>query len=218
MQNYLSQALHVIGQSVLIPCLIILILLIIAALIEAGDILFEGLKERKKYQKDITGLILKIQDAGKQEESDRISSICSLIEESNLLPRQKRAINEVFESVETGACKASVVALAARIISYEEEYYDKQISVTNLIAKLGPMFGLLGTLIPLGPGIIALGNGDTATLASSIGVAFDTTIAGLLAAGIAIVISGIRKRWYSNYMDSLDTLLECIIEEVVKND
>lgn len=39
------------------------------------------------------------------------------------------------------------------------------------------MLGLLGTLIPLGPGIIALGQGDTQTLSTSLLTAFDTTIA-----------------------------------------
>ena len=37
-----------------------------------------------------------------------------------------------------------------------------------MIAKLGPMFGLLGPLIPLGPGIVALGQGDTVTLSEYI--------------------------------------------------
>lgn len=37
----------------------------------------------------------------------------------------------------------------------------------NTVAKLGPMFGLLGTLIPLGPGIVALGRSDTAALSQS---------------------------------------------------
>lgn len=54
-----------------------------------------------------------------------------------------------------------------------------------MIAKLGPMFGLLGTLIPLGPGIVALGQGDTVTLSESMNVAFDTTIAGVISAAVA---------------------------------
>lgn len=58
-----------------------------------------------------------------------------------------------------------------------------------MIAKLGPMFGLLGTLIPLGPGIVALGQGDTVTLSESMNVAFDTTIAGVISAAVASVIS-----------------------------
>lgn len=41
--------------------------------------------------------------------------------------------------------------------------------------QLGPILGLLGTLIPLGPGLAALGSGDIVTLAEALTVAFDTT-------------------------------------------
>ena len=85
-----------------------------------------------------------------------------------------------------------------------------------MIAKLGPMFGLLGTLIPLGPGIVALGQGDTVTLSESMNVAFDTTIAGVISAA-ASVISHIRKRWYNDDMVSLETLMEAVLEEVTSD-
>ena len=74
------------------------------------------------------------------------------------------------------------------------------------------MFGLLGTLIPLGPGIIALGQGDTMTLSQSLMTAFDTTIAGLIVAAIAIVISTIRRCWYNNYISVLETVMDCVVE------
>jgi biopolymer transport protein ExbB/TolQ len=74
------------------------------------------------------------------------------------------------------------------------------------------MFGLLGTLIPLGPGIIALGQGDTFTLSSSLLTAFDTTIAGLLAAAVATVVSALRKSWYKEYMSVLEVLSQCILD------
>ena len=215
MKDLFAEILHSIGQTVLIPTLVILVALFIVALIEIGDILAEGFRERRNYEKNVRGLIMKIQNTDNSQGAEKI---WEYIEESALLARQKKAIREVLDSLKTGTSKESVLALASRILSFEEAHYDKQISITNLVAKLGPMFGLLGTLIPLGPGIIALGKGDTETLASSIGIAFDTTIAGLLAASAAIVISGLRKRWYNDYMDTLETLLVCIIEEVCRDD
>ena len=77
--------------------------------------------------------------------------------------------------------------------------------------------GLLGTLIPLGPGIVALGQGDTVTLSESMNVAFDTTIAGVISAAVASVISHIRKRWYNDDMVSLETLMEAVLEEVTSD-
>ena len=102
--------------------------------------------------------------------------------------------------------------LAANLLEREQERYDAKLKPTDLLSKLGPMFGLLGTLIPLGPGIIALGQGDTMTLSQSLMTAFDTTIAGLIVAAIAIVISTIRRGWYNNYMSVLETVMDCVVE------
>ena len=57
--------------------------------------------------------------------------------------------------------------------------------------QLGPILGLLGTLIPLGPGLAALGSGDIVTLVEALTVAFDTTVTGL-------VIGVLAYFWYLN--------------------
>lgn len=88
------------------------------------------------------------------------------------------------------------------------------IKFTDLASKLGPMLGLLGTLIPLGPGIIALGQGDTYTLSVSLMTAFDTTVAGLCIAAVCMIVSTIRRRWYAAYMADLETLTSCVCERV----
>ena len=78
------------------------------------------------------------------------------------------------------------------------------------------MFGLMGTLIPLGPGIVALGQGQTDILAASIGVAFDTTVAGLITAGVAYVVGRIRGNWYENYLGALEAAMCTMLEKVEK--
>ncbi len=69
----------------------------------------------------------------------------------------------------------------------------------------------MGTLIPMGPGLAALGSGDVTTLASAMIVAFDTTVVGVGAGALAYVISKIRKRWYSKYLSSLDVLIDALL-------
>ncbi|MDD2554262.1 MAG: MotA/TolQ/ExbB proton channel family protein, partial [Desulfotomaculaceae bacterium] len=48
--------------------------------------------------------------------------------------------------------------------------------------------------------------------ADSLLTAFDATVTGLAAAGIAFFISRLRKRWYEDYLSSLEALLEGILE------
>ena len=103
-------------------------------------------------------------------------------------------------------------SLGANLLEREQSHYDGILKCTDLVSKLAPMLGLMGTLIPLGPGIMALGRGDTYTLSVSLLTAFDTTIAGLIAAAFCLVISTVRRRWYAGYMADLETLMDCVLE------
>ncbi|MDR3148716.1 MAG: MotA/TolQ/ExbB proton channel family protein [Oscillospiraceae bacterium] len=108
---------------------------------------------------------------------------------------------------------APAEGLAVSLVRDEKRRCEGIVKLTDGIAKLGPMFGLLGTLIPLGPGIIALGRGDTYTLSLSLLTAFDTTIAGLIAAAAAFVISGVRKKWYGKHIAVLEAEMEALLDE-----
>ena len=84
------------------------------------------------------------------------------------------------------------------------------------MTRLGPTLGLMGTLIPMGPGLAALGGGDIQGLADAIVIAFDTTVVGLAAGGVAYVISKIRRRWYEEDISNLETLMESVLEVLKK--
>ena len=84
---------------------------------------------------------------------------------------------------------------------------------TDLMAKVAPMMGLVCTLVPLGPGIVAMGQGDMNTLSSSLGVAFDGTVAGLVSAMVAMCVSHVRKRWYSSYQAAVEALMTAVLEK-----
>jgi biopolymer transport protein ExbB/TolQ len=72
----------------------------------------------------------------------------------------------------------------------------KRIERADFIARLAPMLGLMGTLIPLGPGLAALGDGELTILTTAMTVAFDTTVVGLLAGMVGFVLARMRRRWY----------------------
>lgn len=100
----------------------------------------------------------------------------------------------------------------------EEELSRRELSLarrlerTDLLVKLGPALGLVGTLIPLGPGLAALGRGEVRVLAESLTVAFDTTILGLLVGASAYVVSRVRRRWYEEHLARVTASLERRIE------
>ena len=74
----------------------------------------------------------------------------------------------------------------------------------DMLARVGPMLGLMGTLIPLGPGLTALGRGDLATLAAAVTVAFDTTVLGLAVGIVGFCLGRARRRLYDRMLDVLE--------------
>jgi biopolymer transport protein ExbB/TolQ len=74
----------------------------------------------------------------------------------------------------------------------------------DLLARIPPMLGLMATIIPLGPGLAALGQGNPAQLASAVTVAFDATVLGLVAGIGGLVIGKLRRRWYEEALESME--------------
>lgn len=84
-----------------------------------------------------------------------------------------------------------------------ERVARRRIERVDILARLAPILGVMGTLIPLGPGLAAMSEGDLATLSRAVITAFDTTVMGLLAGAVAYVIGRLRRRWYDALLDEL---------------
>jgi len=197
--------LHEIGQIMKIPCMVILIILAVIAVWQIGDFLMELFTERRTRQKDIEGLLDSLRSCGKE-------GLSETIRQSSLPRAEKRMLEKLADS--GGWSRSERTVMAQKYLADEEARYERRTAIPEILAKQGPIYGLLGTLIPLGPGIIALGLGDTETLSGAIGIAFDTTIAGLLAAAVGSLISNIRNRWYDGYLADFEALLEYVLEGV----
>ncbi|MCD7982060.1 MAG: MotA/TolQ/ExbB proton channel family protein [Clostridiales bacterium] len=198
-----SSALRSISGALETPVIIILLIFIAATLVLLGSLVVEFFTERRRLKVRLPLLVDQLRNGEKP--------IAQTVEESGLLKRQKKALTEL--TLHPQLTDVMREALAVRLLEEEKNRFDAIVKISEIIARLGPMLGLLGTLIPLGPGIVALGQGDTYTLSTSLLTAFDTTIAGLVCAAVATVISTIRKSWYGNYMSILDALMECVLEE-----
>jgi biopolymer transport protein ExbB/TolQ len=202
MTDSLSNTLRAIASAMQGPVTVILLLLLAVTVIMAGTLVAELLTERRHMKVQLPQLL------GQLEAAER--PLADIIADSQLLKRQKTALLTVCAQTNLTSLKRE--SLAAELLEQERAHYDLRVKITDLVMKLGPMFGLLGTLIPLGPGIIALGRGDTYTLSLSLLTAFDTTIAGILAAAGATVLSTVRRRWYTRYMGLLTSVMECLLE------
>ena len=80
----------------------------------------------------------------------------------------------------------------------------------SFITRVAPILGLMGTLIPLGPALSGLANGNMAALSGNLIVAFTATVVGLLISGVAYGMGLARRTWYSRDLSSLEFLVDTI--------
>lgn len=84
----------------------------------------------------------------------------------------------------------------------------RRLERTRMLIRLGPILGLMGTLIPISPALVGLAQGDVQTLSDNLVIAFSTTVVGLLIGGIGYAISTVRERVYTRDVSDIEYALE----------
>ena len=197
----LNDVLRMIASSLQAPVVVLLIALVCIMVVIVGMLIAEAFTERMQCKVSLPRLV----DNLRHQADTR-----AVIENSDLLNRQKDALHEIMSHPDID--EASRESLAVNIVAQEQAHFDVRVKITDTIAKVAPMLGLMGTLIPLGPGLIAIGEGNTEVLSQSLLIAFDTTILGLIVAATALVVSVIRKTWYARYMAAFESAAECTLQ------
>lgn len=201
--EYLSGALDVISQSLTIPVLVLLLIIAIISVIALGGFISEYTSRKKVGVGKIRDLIFKINAASS------VDNLIDIISSSEISKSQKKVLTEIAKTNDLDS--DSREALARKLVEHEEEKIDKNLRNTDIITRVGPTLGLMGTLIPLGPGLAALGTGDINTLADSLTIAFDTTVVGIGSGALCYFISKIRRGWYDQYLSDLDALSDAVL-------
>ena len=101
-------------------------------------------------------------------------------------------------------------ALKDKLLSEFEIYADKDMAWPRYLAKLGPMLGLMGTLIPMGPALVGLSTGDIGSMAYNMQVAFATTVVGMVSAAIGYFTEQVKQRWYLRDLTALQYLSDVL--------
>lgn len=76
-----------------------------------------------------------------------------------------------------------------------ELWIMKQLELLRLTSRVTPLLGLVATLIPMGPALLALSENNTAAVGDNMVVAFAGVTLALIAASLSFVVLNIRRRW-----------------------
>ena len=73
----------------------------------------------------------------------------------------------------------------------------KRLEAARIATRVAPMLGLVATMIPMGPALKALADGQLAEVSANLTVAFSAVILALLAASLTYLTVNVRRRWYA---------------------
>ncbi|RAP50041.1 MAG: hypothetical protein BZ136_02295 [Methanosphaera sp. rholeuAM74] len=201
----LTSLINTVAQSLLIPVLIVLVVIIIWTLVEIGIIVAEYSKRAKITDEQLDAIVTNVSHA---ENTDQVEYI---IRSSNL---NKEYVDVLLKVLGGHRFTDNTrEAYSRKVIDSQEFVMGRTLRRTDIISRIGSGCGLLGTLIPLGPGLASLGSGDIATLSAQLIIAFNTTTVGLAASLVAYVMGKIRRSWYDEDMSNVYVIAEAIAEK-----
>ena len=193
--NYITDILYWISSGLLVPVILILIFFFLRSLLLLGGFFSQYLTMRK------SGILL--QKEVKQLTADNLYTL------SDHLPKGKLpVVTCISKMLENRNSPAKVTFL----LDEYECLVERELETPKMFTKMGPMLGLMGTLIPMGPALVGLSSGDIASMAYNMQVAFAATVIGLFAGGIGFVVKAVKQRWYRRDMGMLNYIADMLDE------
>ena len=195
--TYISDFLFWISTGLLVPVIILLLVLFGRALLLLGTFFGQYMNMRKLHGTVIVEM-----------ENLTVDNVSSL---STRLPVQTSSLllSYIHRMLNAQGCHAQI----NRLLSQYEIAADKEMGISKTLSKLGPVLGLMGTLIPMGPALVGLSTGDIASMAYNMQVAFATTVVGLFSGAVGVVTLQVKKRWHMQELTQLEFLAELLTSE-----
>ena len=192
----ISKVLFWVANSLLIPDIIILLFLFARALLLLGSFYNQYMVKRKS-DKSFNTLIksLTMDSVGKLR--------AELPEKDNSL-----FIKYLRDLLTTSPNEA----YSDFLLSNFENEAEKDSSLSKLLAKMGPVLGLIGTLIAMSPALVGLSSGDISGMAYNMQVVFATTVVGLVVSAVGLVTLQFKQRWYARDVNNLDYVSRVLTE------
>jgi len=178
----ISQVLFWVANSLLIPDIILLLLLFIRSLLLIGGVYNQYMTKRKN-DKQMNRLI-------KELTPDTIGELKGALpgRDNSLYIRYLRDLLTTPPSPDYS--------------DYLITNFD--VILSKLLAKMGPVLGLIGTLIAMSPALVGLSTGDIAGMTYNMQVVFATTVVGLVVSAVGLVSLQFKQRWYAKDVNNLD--------------
>lgn len=193
--NLISNILYWISTGLLVPVIVLLIFFFIRAIILVGNFFGQYVTMKKSSA---------VLDRGvKRLSADTLDEFVASLPPADAADPVVGYIREVAVN---GGDRARVELL----VSEYEIAADKNLALSKTMTKMGPILGLMGTLIPMGPALVGLATGDIASMAYNMQVAFATTVVGLVVSAVGFLTQQVRERWFVKNLATLEFVAQVV--------
>ncbi|MGV8138975.1 MAG: MotA/TolQ/ExbB proton channel family protein [Mangrovibacterium sp.] len=195
--NTLTGALYWISTGLLVPVIVLLLILFLQALIMIGTF-YGQYVTRKKTDRLLSGIL----DTLNSSQMDSLEP---------MLPQNMSSLHLIYLRKLLVAKDSE--AHCHRLLANFEIEADSDLAKSKTLTKLGPILGLMGTLIPMGPALVGLSTGDIGSMAYNMQVAFSTTVVGLVAGAIGFFTLQVKQRWYLQDVINLEFISRLLLDK-----
>lgn len=198
--DQISNILFVISNSLLIPDILFLILLFLRSLLLVGSFYNSFMQRRRLTQ--LLGDVRELSPENihalgeklpKQSSSPLITYLSDLI--------QREGLTEDYVNFQ---------------LSSYENLCEKDLNLSKLLTKVGPVLGLVGTLISMSPALVGLSSGDISAMAYNMQVVFATTVVGLVISLVGLITLQYKQRWYTKDVALLEYVSSLLLDKLAK--
>ncbi len=193
----ISKTLFWVANSLLIPDIIILLFLFGRSLLLIGGFYNQYMTKRKNDNL--------LNDAIKNLTRDNLNDLKTLIPEKD---------NSLFiKYLRDLLSKETSEEYADFSLSNFENAANKDLSLSKMLAKMGPILGLIGTLIAMSPALVGLSSGDISGMAYNMQVVFATTVVGLVISIVGLITQQVKQRWYAKDINHLEYVSRILLQK-----
>lgn len=89
-----------------------------------------------------------------------------------------------------------------------EVFALKKLEALRIVTRLSPMLGLIATMIPMGPALKALADGNIQGISENLIIAFAAVIWGLVVSTLTFWPASVKKRWFADEMINIRKIKE----------
>ena len=189
--KYVSNVLFWISNGLLVPVIVGLLYFFVNSILLLGVFFNQYLTHSKQ-----TKLLKKTLDSLRADDMEKLTVEAGKLPQSN------------FTGFLHNIIEAPSKAYSNRLLADYEVRADAELGKYKLLTKFGPILGLMGTLIPMGPALAGLATGDVASMAYNMQIAFATTVVGLFVGAIGYVLLQIKQRWFVAELADLEFIAD----------